>query len=176
VKPTYLLLYSGGLACTVTMLNSIREGLKPLLLFYKNLGPAGEGEREAVIAFSSRYDLPVQTIPYAARSHLHITDREALMMVELAREVANERGLKSVVIGRRTFMGSAIPTAMNLPATALYLPRVEHRDEDYRAALNYEPTLFRATFSCTESFNEVPCGKCEKCKSTAALYKRIRKG
>lgn len=174
-KPSYLLLYSGGLASTTTMLKSIRENMTPLLFFYKNVGgPAGSGEHYAVHTFARKYGLETQYATYAAAPGHKLSEKEVTLMLEHACQAA-AAGSLSVFMGRKVFMGAELPPSVRLLVAGLYVPQAEHSDEDYRAALDYEPTLFRDTFSCTESFNLVPCGKCTKCKEKAALYSRIRK-
>lgn len=173
-KPTFLLLFSGGLASTTSLLKAVTENRVPLLFFYHNAGPAGTGELKAVRTFAERYKMPLQIArDDASILRLPIVERER-HVIDAACIFAGQQELTAVVLGRKSFFTRDPPPKRSQPVPVLFIPQNEPGDEQYKAALDFDPNLFDDSFSCSESYSERPCEKCSKCRERQSLYSRIR--
>lgn len=174
MKPTFLLLFSGGLASTASLLRAVAEKRVPLLFFYHNFGAAGMGELKAVRTYAERCRMPLQ-IARDDISILRLPIREREQhVIDSACIFASQQGLTAVVLARKNFFTRDDPPKRSKLEPTLFIPQHEPGDDDFKVALDFDPNFFDDTFSCTESYNESHCEKCSKCRERQALYSRIR--
>jgi len=174
MKPDYLLLYSGGVYSTVSLLRSVAEGKRPYLLHFHTNCPGAKGELGAVHYYAAYYACEVRVIKLDVSTPLEFALYEAEAL-RTAYTQARLAGLNAVVLGRRTFLTDFPPPLAEHPTPRLYLPEHDATVDELREVAGYDSgAIFTRSFSCNSSFNEIACEKCSKCRERFAFFARVR--
>ncbi len=174
MKPTFALLYSGGVYSTVALLRAIAEGKRPLLLHFRTECPGWKGELDAVNYYAAYYACELRAVKLPYDSPVTFAMEEAAVL-RSAYEQARLFGLNAVVLGRRTFLTQFPPPLQEQAVPRLYIPEHEANDDELRQYAAYDSgNIFTRSFSCNLSYNEIHCEKCSKCRERRAFFARAR--